>query len=124
MLNEGQATVQSSATLDRAAASEDTNLIKGYENMAERFRNLEQQLKDSQERQTTMMQRFMAGFNNMMQSTFATPITPPSTPSQPSQPTRVKRERVEEEKDIKTPTRAPRSAGRPVKRAKTIIDLD
>ncbi|KAL9019948.1 MAG: hypothetical protein Q9185_002802 [Variospora sp. 1 TL-2023] len=101
----------------------DTNSADTANGLANENQELKQRLKDIEAKQADMMQAFMGGFSNAMQSAFTTaissfvaPTTPPMTP--------VKRERVKEEGGAGNPGRTVNSGGRPVKRSKTVIELD
>ncbi|KAI4124918.1 MAG: hypothetical protein LQ341_007019 [Variospora aurantia] len=101
----------------------DTNSADTANGLAKENQELKQRLKDIEAKQADMMQAFMGGFSNAMQSAFTTaissfigPTTPPTTP--------VKRERVKEEGDAGNPGQTANSGGRPVKRSKTVIELD
>lgn len=101
----------------------DSNSADTANGLAKENQELKQRLKDIEAKQADMMQAFMGGFSNAMQSAFATaissfvgPTTPPITP--------VKRERLKEEGGAGNPGQTANSGGRPVKRNKTVIELD
>ncbi|KAL8977350.1 MAG: hypothetical protein Q9177_006657 [Variospora cf. flavescens] len=101
----------------------DTNSADTANGLAKENQELKQRLKDIEAKQADMMQAFMGGFSNAMQSAFTTaissfvgPTTPPTTP--------VKRERVKAEGGAGNPGQTANSGGRPVKRSKTVIELD
>ncbi|KAL8680234.1 MAG: hypothetical protein Q9224_006958 [Gallowayella concinna] len=104
--------------------------------MAKKFERLEKQLKESQEqlrasresqdKTNALMQSVMGGFSTIFHAVAGQTAIAPAAFSAPQLPV-VKRERVKEEVDIRTGnTMGDResSGRRPVKRTKTVIELD
>lgn len=87
--------------------------------MAARIQILEQQLKESQEKQAAMMQKLMGGISTAIQSAFAAPETSAASNSRV-----VKREKMKEEDVDGAAGQTSPGASRPAKRTKIVIDLD
>ncbi|KAI4125052.1 MAG: hypothetical protein LQ341_007006 [Variospora aurantia] len=91
----------------------------GLNDMAARIQILEQQLKESQEKQAAMMQKLMGGISTAIRSAFAAPETSAASNSRV-----VKREKMKEEDVDRTAGQTSPGASRPAKRAKIVIELD
>ena len=93
------------------------------------FKESQEQLQRSQEKTAAMIQSFMGGFGHMVQAFAASTSTAPAAsptvqlPVVKSEPA-VKRERVKEEEDTENEGLSDGLGRRPVKRIKTIIELD
>ncbi|KAL8734565.1 MAG: hypothetical protein Q9166_001465 [cf. Caloplaca sp. 2 TL-2023] len=132
-LSNNQIKSEDTANIASSIAARTSTKTTNDDEMAKKLNRLEKQLKKSQDmlkasqdRTTVMMQSLMGGFGNMMQA-FAAPTTPAPAAASASQLPNLKRERVEEE-DIESAGgikegRAS-SGNRPIKRAKTVIEID
>ncbi|KAL8904373.1 MAG: hypothetical protein Q9171_007076 [Xanthocarpia ochracea] len=111
--------------MDRKFARLEQQLSKSQQQLKES----QEQLKQSQERTATMIQNCMGGFSSMMQafaaSTSSAPAASPTVqlPVVKSEPA-FKREYVKEEEDTENGGLSGGLGRRPVKRIKTIIELD
>lgn len=97
---------------------------ENHNNLAEEVQQLKQQLQDSRAETAALIKTVMSRLGDAIQFAFATPTSSaPVAPASSQHPT-VKRERIKEEESIKTLIQTPRPGSRPVKRTKTVIELD
>ncbi|KAL9007833.1 MAG: hypothetical protein Q9173_006979 [Seirophora scorigena] len=94
-----------------------------HNSLAEENQQLKQRLKDVEAKQAEMLQAFMGGFSNAIQSSFSTTMSSLAAPTaRPATP--IKREPIKEEDGAEGSGQTTRSGGRAAKRTRTVIELD
>ncbi|KAL8919678.1 MAG: hypothetical protein Q9172_004867 [Xanthocarpia lactea] len=108
---------------DTVSSSGNDDRDQKFVRLERMFKESQEQLQRSQERTAAMIQSFMGGFGHMVQAFAASTSTAPAA-SPTLQLPAVKRESVKEEEDTENGKVSGGLGRRPVKRIKTIIELD